>query len=97
MIKISDECNKILDSIASSMSEAFRVCDLEMAPYYETATEFCDFDGGTGVAGTGGTADGAATDPSSKPYYKCTQHIQVYLIFSRKYLSNLYEYIKFSF
>ena len=50
------------------MSEAFRVCDLEMAPYYETATEFCDIDGGTGVAGTGGAADGAATDPSSKPY-----------------------------
>ena len=44
IIKTLDECNKILDSIASSMSEAFRVCDLEMAPYYETATEFCDID-----------------------------------------------------
>ena len=72
------------------MSEAFRVCDLEMAPYYETATEFCDIDGGTGVAGTGGTADGAATDPSSKPYYKCTPHI---LVYSCNLLSDLYEYI----
>ena len=75
IIKTLDECNKILDSIASSMSEAFRICDLEMAPYYETATEFCDIDGGTGVAGTGGAADGAATDPSSKPHYKCTLHL----------------------
>ena len=73
------------------MSEAFRVCDLEMAPYYETATEFCDIDGGTGVAGTGGTADGAATDPSSKPYYEYTPHILVYL--SCNLLSDLYEYI----
>ena len=63
------------------MSEAFRVCDLEMAPYYETATEFCDIDGGTGVAGTGGgAADGAATDPSSKPHYKYTLHMLVYLL-----------------
>ena len=45
IMKTLDEFNKILESIASSMSEAFRVCDLEMAPYYETATEFCDIDG----------------------------------------------------
>ena len=65
------------------MSEAFRVCDLEMAPYYETATEFCDIDGGTGVAGTGGgAADGAATDPSSKPYYKYSLHILSLVIWS---------------
>ena len=72
------------------MSEAFRVCDLEMAPYYETATEFCDIDGGTGVAGTGGAADGAATDPSSKPHYKYTLHMLVYL--SCNLVSNLNEY-----
>ena len=58
-----EECNKVLEGIASSMSEAFRVCDLEMAPYYETAREFCDIDGGTvpggGVGGGGTTGDGA--------------------------------------
>ena len=46
------------------MSEAFRVCDLEMAPYYETAREFCDIDGGTapGGGGGGGTSGDGATN-----------------------------------
>ena len=69
-IYVSEECNTILDGIAHSMSEAFRVCDLEMAPYYETAREFCDVDVGsvaTGVSGSGAGAEGTSTDlPSSK-------------------------------
>ena len=50
------------------MSEAFKVCDLEMAPYYDTAREFCDIDGGgasTGVTGGGTGGDGTSTDPST--------------------------------
>ena len=44
------------------MREAFRVCDLEMAPYVETAREFCDVDGGTMTGGGGGTNASASSD-----------------------------------
>ena len=58
-----------MEGIASSMSEAFRICDLEMAPYYDTAREFCDIDGGSTTAGTAGGGvsggDGTSTDPST--------------------------------
>ena len=49
------------------MREAFRVCDMEMSPYVETAREFCDIDGGTmtggGVGGTSGegTSEGLSS------------------------------------
>ena len=50
------------------MSEAFRVCDLEMAPYYETAREFCDIDGGsTGLGGGRGGTDGDGANNELAP------------------------------
>ena len=44
------------------MREAFRVCDMEMAPYVETAREFCDVDGGTMPGGGGGTSGEGGSD-----------------------------------
>ena len=44
------------------MREAFRVCDMEMAPYVETAREFCDVDGGAMTGAGGGTIGEGATN-----------------------------------
>ena len=57
-----EKCNAGLEGIISSMREAFRVCDLKMAPYFETAREFCDVDGGTMTGGGGGTNAEAGSD-----------------------------------
>ena len=57
------------------MREAFRVCDLEMAPYVETAREFCDVDGGAMTGGGGGTNAEAGSDGMQYLIYQISSHL----------------------
>ena len=62
-----EKCAEITISIKTALTEAFRLCDLEMECYKATAREFSDLGkGGGGGAGPGGEESANIPPPQSK-------------------------------
>ena len=61
-----EKCAEITCSIKTALTEAFRLCDLEMECYKATAREFSDLGKGGAGGGTGGEESTNIPPPQSK-------------------------------